>query len=241
MIVSALANPIQFPLRSIDTLQSSSALIVAPHPDDETLGCGGAIALLNQASINVLVISDGTLSHPRSQKYPAPALKELRRQETLAATSVLGVEPQNVTFLEFKDGSIPTIPATGAAVCRSYLSAIAPQLIFVPWRFDPHPDHRATWHLIHTALQQLKLSARLIEYPIWDWDLEQRGEVIPDGKFIGWRLNIESVMETKQQAIAQYKSQITDLIDDDPEGFRLTEEMLQNFSRSWELYFEEQR
>ncbi len=243
MIVSALANPIQFPLRE---LRSSSALIVAPHPDDETLGCGGAIARLQAqcCDVNVLVMSDGTLSHPRSRKFPAPRLKALRHQETRSALWMLGVEPQKATFLDFKDGAIPTanskIYDAALMICRAYLIAIAPEMIFVPWRFDPHPDHRATWQLIHTAKQQLKLPSRLIEYPIWDWDVEQRGEFFENGKFSGWRLEIESVMSIKQKAIAQYRSQITNLIDDDPAGFRLTPEMLENFSRPWELYFEEE-
>jgi hypothetical protein len=49
------------------------------------------------------------------------------------------------------------------------------------------------------------------------------------------------VVELKQQAIAAYCSQTTDLIDDDPEGFRLTPEMLANFTRPWEVYIEENR
>jgi hypothetical protein len=43
----------------------------------------------------------------------------------------------------------------------------------------------------------------------------------------------------KQQAIAAYRSQTTNLIDDDPEGFRLTPEMLANFAHPWEVYLEE--
>ncbi len=244
MIVSALANPIQFPVRA---LRSSSALIVAPHPDDETLGCGGAIALLKAqgCAVNVLVMSDGTLSHPRSRKFPAPRLRSLRHEETRSAMRLFGVDSKDITFLDFKDGAIPTIDdqiyEAALMVCRAHLIAISPETIFVPWRFDPHPDHRAAWQLIYTAIQQLRLPTRLIEYPIWDWDTEQRGEFFQNGKFSGWRLEIESVMKAKQNAIAQYRSQTTNLIDDDPEGFRLTPEMLENFSHPWELYFEEER
>ena len=46
-------------------------------------------------------------------------------------------------------------------------------------------------------------------------------------------------MELKQQAIASYHSQITNLIDDDPQGFRLTPEMLANFTPPVEVYLEE--
>lgn len=236
--MNALANPEILPLRSVEAIACSSALVVAPHPDDETLGCGGAIALLRDRGCNVqvLVISDGTLSHPHSCKYPAPKLRALRESETISALAVLGVDATAVTFLRLPDGAVPTQePEFGQAVasCSNYLTQVAPQLIFLPLRYDPHSDHRASWKLIYTALANLNLSSRLIEYPIWDWDETQRGN-LPN--LPSWRLDISSVVELKQQAIALYRSQTTNLIDDDPEGFCLTPEMLTNFTRPWEVY-----
>ncbi|MHC5832664.1 MAG: PIG-L deacetylase family protein, partial [Nostoc sp.] len=65
-MTSPLSNPSVLPWRSVNEIACSPILIVAPHPDDETLGCGGAIALLRSLNchVQVLVISDGTLSHP---------------------------------------------------------------------------------------------------------------------------------------------------------------------------------
>lgn len=238
--MNALANPEILPLRSVEAIACSSALVVAPHPDDETLGCGGAIALLRDRGCNVqvLVISDGTLSHPSSCKYPAPKLRALRESETISALAVLGVDATAVTFLRLPDGAVPTQEpefSQAVASCCNYLTQVAPQLIFLPLRYDPHPDHRASWKLIYTALANLNLSSRLIEYPIWDWDETQRGS-LPN--LPSWRLDISSVVELKQQAIALYRSQTTNLIDDDPEGFCLTPEMLTNFTHPWEVYME---
>lgn len=239
-----LTNPTVFPLHPATTLAADSALMVAPHPDDETLGCGGAIALLRSlgVEVRVLVISDGTMSHPNSRKYPTPTLRALREAETREAMAILGVDVSEVTFLQLQDGAIPTpeSPDFGEALakCRTYLAAFAPKIIFFPLRSDPHPDHRATWQLIHTALVELPLSPRLIEYPIWDWDPEQRGNFLGSDQVTAWRLDISDVLKLKQTAIAFYRSQTTDLIDDDPEGFRLTPEMLANFAHPWELYFE---
>jgi len=237
-----LTDANRLPLRSIATIDPGCVLIVAPHPDDETLGCGGAIALMRALNypVQVLVISDGTLSHPRSRKYPAAALRHLREQETIAALSILDVEETAVTFLRLPDGGISDF-ITSETTCDTYLKAVLPQTVFLPWRYDPHPDHRATWQLIHNAVSNLPTVPRIIEYPIWDWDLEQRGTVENAAKITGWRLDITAVVSSKQHAIAQYRSQTTDLIDDDPEGFRLTPEMLANFSHPWELYFEEIR
>ena len=247
------------PLLPIQAIATGKVLVVAPHPDDETLGCGGAIAVLRSlgCQVHILVISDGTQSHPRSRKYPAPALRALREAETLEATAILGVDRSEVAFVGLPDGAIPTIdPAFTDAVaqCHRHLAAFTPNTIFLPWRYDPHPDHRATWQLIHQALEvvsaspRLSLTAssplatyqspRLIEYPIWDWDPKQRSN-LPEPDFVKvWRLDISAVVQLKQQAIAAYRSQTTDLIDDDPEGFQLTLEMLANFTRPWELYLE---
>ena len=237
-----LTDPTVLPLRAATTIAAGSALVVAPHPDDETLGCGGAIALLRSlgCAVRVLVISDGTMSHPRSRKYPATALRALREAETRSAMAVLGVDASFVTFLRFKDGAIPTLDADTNAVasCRTSIAAFAPKTIFLPWRYDPHPDHRATWKLIHTALVYLPYTPRKIEYPIWDWDSEQRGSTPASEQVTAWRLDISKVLALKQTAITAYPSQTTDLIDDDPQGFRLTPAMLANFARPWEVYLE---
>lgn len=148
----------------------------------------------------------------------------------------LGVEAA-VTFLRLPDGAVPTQePDFSKAVdsCYSYLTQFAPQVVFLPLRYDPHRDHRTSWKLIYTALANLTLSLRIIEYPIWDWDEGQRG-TLPS--FTSWRLDISTVVKLKQQVIAFYCLQITDLIDDS-EGLCLTPEMLANFTCPWEVYLE---
>jgi LmbE family N-acetylglucosaminyl deacetylase len=239
-----LANPAALPICNIHTIKRQRVLIVAPHPDDETLGCGGAISLLCRQGydVNVLIVSDGTGSHPNSQKYPAPKLRWTRSQETLTALAILGVKPWAVTFLHLKDGAIPTVTApkfhAAKVRCCNYLQATMPDTIFVPWRRDPHPDHRATWQLIQAAILSLGMMPQVIEYPIWDWDIAQQ-TTADLSQITGWRLDIQSVVKQKTQAIESYRSQLGQLIDDDPHGFCLNAEMLVNFTRPWEVYFEE--
>ena len=79
---------------------------------------------------------------------------------------------------------------------------------------------------------------QVIEYPIWDWDLSQQ-TTADLSQITGWRLDIQSVVKQKTQAIESYRSQLGQLIDDDPHGFCLSAEMLTNFTRPWEVYFEE--
>jgi LmbE family N-acetylglucosaminyl deacetylase len=240
-----LSHPETLPLRDLRAIDRQRVLIVAPHPDDETLGCGGAIALLADRGyrVKVLVISDGTGSHPNSQQYPAHRLQSIRSQETIAALSILGVKPSAIAFLQLKDGAVPTITSPtfqeAKALCRDYLQATLPDTIFLPWRFDPHADHRASWQLIQAAILSLGITPQIIEYPIWDWDLKQQQQVSNLSRFNGWRLDIQSVLSRKIQAIGSYRSQLGQLIDDDPHGFCLSAEILTNFTRPWEVYFEE--
>src|SRR6185369_7354153 len=83
--------------------------VFAPHPDDESLGCGGAIALLRKFDlpVNVIVMSDGTLSHPNSRKFPREALRELRETEIKTAPEILGVSAGEIAFLHYRDRSVP--------------------------------------------------------------------------------------------------------------------------------------
>ncbi|MBI4782930.1 MAG: PIG-L family deacetylase [Oscillatoriophycideae cyanobacterium NC_groundwater_1537_Pr4_S-0.65um_50_18] len=247
---SVLSSPETLPLYSIERIAQSPVLVVAPHPDDECLGCGGAIALLQSLGCNVqiLVVSDGAMSHPNSHKYPAAVLRSLRAAETQSAMQILGIEASHIQFLGLPDGAVPTPEDPGfdeaVLACWRYLEAIAPQVIFLPWRQDPHADHRATWQILQAALQQshsgISTALRILEYPIWDWDLTQRGDGLNPEMVNAWRLDIQTVVELKQEAIAAYRSQTTELIDDDPQGFRLSADMLKHFSHPWEIYLENQ-
>lgn len=224
--------------------QFGATLIVAPHPDDETLGCGGLLALLSEAgqAVRVLVISDGTLSHPNSSRYPAPRLQALRESETLAGVAKLGIASDAVTFWAYRDRSVPGYDADGfaAAVARfqNYLREFKPTTICVPWRRDPHPDHRATTQIVRMAIMNTSPSPRLLEYLIWTWELAQDSDYPTQAEAQAWRLDINPVLVRKQAAINCYHSQISDLIDDDPEGFRLSAQMLAHFERPWELFLE---
>lgn len=219
-------------------------LVVAPHPDDESLGCGGAIALLRARGIpvRVVVVSDGTRSHPNSHRYPPLRLQQLRERETREALAILGVEAGAVVFLGLKDGAIPGESDLGfpAAVeqCQKQLVTLENcQTVLLPWRRDPHADHRATWHLLHRAMDSSG-KCRRVEYPIWLWDQGEPRHMPYPGEVALWRLDIAGVIDRKLAAIAAHRSQTTDLIDDDPEGFRLTPQTLAYFERPWECFLE---
>lgn len=221
-----------------------TAVVIAPHPDDESLGCAGAIAALRAfgCKVFVITISDGALSHPNSQKYPFAKLRDLRERETLRALEILAVENSNAVFLRYPDRSVPNSdsPDFAQAVARAarLLEEIKPQIIFAPWRRDPHPDHRAAFQIVAAACAQTRLEPRVVEYPIWLWELETAENAPRPDEITAWRLDIARFDNIKQQAIRAHVSQTTDLIDDDPAAFRLTPEILRHFARGWEIFLE---
>lgn len=235
-----------FELKNPETvLDWGKTVVFAPHPDDESLGCGGAIALLrtHDLPVSVVTVSDGTLSHPNSIKFPPGKLRDLREREMIDALEILGVGADKNSFLRYRDRSVPNENSTDfpSAVekIKNILAAENAQTILAPWRFDPHPDHRATWQIVSRALKLLNLKIRLIEYPIWLWELAEEKDLPPENEFAMWRLNITEVVETKHRAIHAHRSQTTDLIDDDPHGFRLSPEVLAHFAVDFEVYLEE--
>jgi len=231
------------PVKTIEDLLSyHQVVVVAPHPDDETLGCGGAIALFRQHSIpvHVLIMSDGTQSHPGSIRFPAKKLRKIRESEALSALKILGVAANSATFFRWPDTAVPQLGADNFASavqqCDRALQSISPDLILIPWQFDQHCDHQATWQIIHHCLQSWPLPPRQLMYSIWG-DRTAGLSTLPTGE-TGWRLDISQVENIKRQAVMAHRSQTTNLINDDPNGFRLTAEMLNNLISPYETYLE---
>ena len=239
----SLADAAAVPLLPPDAVCSwGGTVVIAPHPDDESLGCGGAIALLRRFGlpVHVLFVSDGTKSHPTSRKYPLARLRDLREREAQEALARLGTS--DATFLRLPDGAVPGDGDAGffEAVqgCRAYLEELQPQTILVPWRRDPHPDHRATSHIVQAALAGSANKPRVLEYPVWAWERAAPEDLPQPHEAAAFRLDIGGVADVKRQAVAAHVSQVTHLIDDDPQGFWLSPEVLAHFERPWEVYLE---
>lgn len=233
------------PLRPADFATTlGPTVIIIPHPDDEALGCGGLLALLRQAQVPVtaVLVTDGTMSHPNSRRFPAAARQALRAAELREALTILGVATTETLYLNLPDGAAPGPKDAGfteaAATLRTFLRDQAPATVLVPWRRDPHPDHRATSQLVQAALAATPAPPRLLEYVVWAWERAAPADLPQPDEVTGWRLDISPVLARKQQAIAAHRSQLTDLIDDDPTGFRLAPAMLAHFAQPFEVYLE---
>ncbi|AFY27972.1 PIG-L deacetylase family protein [Cyanobium gracile] len=244
--LSLLADVERHPLVPCEAVAKlGRVVLLAPHPDDEALGCGGLLALLadgNQRA-HVIVMTDGCRSHPRSRAYPAARLAALRSEETLAALAVLGYPASAVTFMGFEDGALPADDTAGfgAAACRlrELLIEHSPDTIVLPWRRDSHADHQSTWQLCRGAASGLSVTFRWLEYPVWAWSPPDAHEVPPQATEVRvWLLDIATAQKRKRLAIAQYGSQLGTVVDDDASGFILEPSMLAHFHKPWELYLE---
>ena len=240
--VDFLAAASRLPIGTLaDVTKGGGLVVVAPHPDDESLGCGGLIAAACAQSVPVrlVVVSDGVGSHPNSRRYPPSRLRALREEETRDAAAALGLGTQAIRFLRLPDRSVPTEGAAAEAASEAIAAAaseIGAGAVCVTWRHDPHCDHTASARLVDAARPKLG-DARVFAYPVWGWELPPAIEV--GSAPSGIRLDVAGHVEAKAAAIAAHRSQTTSLIDDDPDGFRLTREMITRFTGPYEILLRE--
>ncbi|MFC7670390.1 PIG-L deacetylase family protein [Hymenobacter humi] len=224
-----------------------STVVVAPHPDDEALGCGGLLALLGQTGnpVTAVLVSDGTMSHPASELFSALARRAVRETEFRHALSILGTDAVEPLLLGLPDSRVPATtnePSFVQAVAQlqDFLIAQQAATVVVPWRRDPHPDHRATSHLVQAALASMPNPPRRLEYVVWAWERAAPADLPTAADEVrGFQLDIAAVVGLKQRAIAAHRSQVAPgIFTDDPGGFLLSKEMLAHFSGPYEVYFE---
>lgn len=227
------------PLTDASSLVGSQPLLIlAPHPDDESLGCGGLIADCHARgqSVHVVVLTDGAGSHPNSRAYPPARLAALRADETRAAVAALGLPANQVAFMGLRDGHAPLRGNRLGAVAHQiagYASLRDVGTICTTWPGDPHRDHQAAYRA--GALAAREIGAKLYCYPVWGWTLPATAWV-PPTPTRGGRVDITPHLAAKQRAIACHRSQATDLIHDDPAAFRMSAEFLENFARPFEVF-----
>ncbi|MCS3893386.1 LmbE family N-acetylglucosaminyl deacetylase [Bradyrhizobium japonicum USDA 38] len=215
--------------------------VLSPHPDDESLGAGGLIAQARHhaQNLSIILLTDGSQSHPNSKTYPRDRLIATRRSELAEAAGILGVPLNRLFELGLHDTAAPSEgPDFEHSVDRvsTILASIDARTLFVTWEHDPHCDHQAAARLAQ-KLRRRDPALTLWSYPVWGWHLSPSHMVsAPAPK--GFRLAIEDVLPQKRAAIAAHTSQMTDLIDDDPDGFRFTNETLEPFLRPFEYYIE---
>jgi LmbE family N-acetylglucosaminyl deacetylase len=239
------------------------ALLFSPHPDDETLGCGGTIIKKTAAGAPVAVVfmTDGRSSH--GHLMPGPELSAVRAREGLAAACALGVDESDVHFLGLEDGRLAARQIEAQAAVMDLLQQYRPQEVYLPYSAEPPADHRATGKIVRAALKAAGQNAALYGYPIWFWyhwpwvnwrqpaarEMRQVARNTLNTRF-GRRLlsdfrrlvYVGDVLDRKRQALEQHRSQMEQLLPD-PRWLTLADvaggDFLACFFQEYEIFSEE--
>jgi len=161
--------------RSVHAVDASPTLVIAPHPDDETLGCGGLIATKRAIGANVTVVflTDGSAGTLHQEQTPNQGLALRRRGEAVAALDHLCIDRAFVHFWDYPDGALEHLPSEtrGELVERlaSLMRSERIRAVYVPHRCDGHPDHRTAFALAKAAASMPGPTVRLYQYAIWMW------------------------------------------------------------------------
>ncbi len=151
-------------------------MVISPHPDDETLGCGGTILrkLETGAHVSVVYMTRGERSHTR---FVSPAkMGIIRQREAIQACKSIGIPESDVHFLPFQSagtwkgtGSLEKGKEEAEREILSKLDDSEPRHIFMPYPGGEHPDHIATNHIVRRVLESHGIS-KAFEYPVWFWN-----------------------------------------------------------------------
>lgn len=173
--------------RPLPLINGGKILVFAPHPDDETLGCGGTLALLrkNGCSVKVVFVTDGGGAGSLPEGSVA-----IRQQEAKAALTALDI--QEWLFMDEPDGSFRSHPSFERQTLE-IMQQFQPDWLFVPSVLDYHRDHIAIGETLYTLWQQCHTAERLFFYEIWS--------PVPATHVV----DISSVIDLKQQAIRHYQ------------------------------------
>ena len=183
-------------------------LLVAPHPDDETLGFGATAATVQSRGIDVRVVSvsDGGGAYPNLSPLERTWLERSRRSELRRATSHLGLA--SPTSLGLPDGRLCDHETGLADTLGALLSELRPGAwCAATWRGDGHPDHEAVGRAAAVAAQ--RAGAKLLEYPVWMWHWARPNDTaVPWHRMARLAPDLAAVAR-KRVAAQEFQSQLT--------------------------------
>jgi LmbE family N-acetylglucosaminyl deacetylase len=204
---------------SVDATTSleGPVLVVAPHSDDETLGCGGTIALFAPTrSIHVVYAADGRLSPSGADGKPAAeadSLPAVRRAEAETAMAGLGLGADRLHFLDLPDGQLNAHRSTLTARLAELVRTLRPRTVLTPFRYDQHPDHLAVHKATVDAVAEGSATGEitLLEYFVYfRYPLLAEGDIrraVAPAHLV--EIDIEPVRVAKRAALDAYVSQVT--------------------------------
>jgi LmbE family N-acetylglucosaminyl deacetylase len=217
---------------------AGTTVVFAPHYDDETLGAGGTIIKLRQhgVPVHLVFMTDGSTSHARAMD--GAVLSALRREESLCAAAVLGVQPNHVRFLEFPEKRLAQYRAEAVQRVVELLTDLRCERVFIPATIEPliwSSDHQQTTEIALEALERTQLRPEVMEYLVWFWyhwpwvpvmgsnDARQLLKLTWQNAIgakawlnLNTAVGIADVSHQKREALEEYKTQMTRVVSNKP-------------------------
>ncbi|WP_164913440.1 PIG-L family deacetylase [Sphingomonas sp. UV9] len=213
-------------------------LILAPHPDDETLGCGALIAAIvsNGGRAYTAFVTDGAGSHPDAPGWGRRRIAALRRTEAAAALRLLGGGA--ALHLDWPDA---TPPQPGDPVFERTADRVAAwcrargiRRIAVTWDGEPHCDHEAAAALADAVAA--RIAVRVYQYLVWGWTVDDLARRVRGHRVVS--IDTATGKPRQRRAMACHRSQRGGRIFGAAENFRLPDAMLRLLDRPTTLLLE---
>lgn len=146
------------------------AIIVAPHPDDEALGCSGLIQHMieNGKQVHVVILTGGGKSHQSCCHINESILIDSRRNLSRKAAEILGLPLNQLYFLDYPDGHISYNNAETQHL-QTLIEEISPDVIFVPHTGEGWNDHIEAGKIVREIIRTKSTLIQLYEYCVWFW------------------------------------------------------------------------
>ncbi|MGB9749538.1 MAG: PIG-L deacetylase family protein [Caldisericia bacterium] len=211
--------------------ENERIVIFSPHPDDETISCGGYIqrAIENKSIVFIILITDGNRRNKKSIRY-----KEFRK-----ATSLLGVKEENLIFLNYPDGKLFKYKNELTEDFFEIIKNLKPDKVFIPVSYDNHRDHKISGDILREVLsnfENIKIYQYLVHHDYFPQPMKYDPNlyILPPLRTLNFYSKwykfdlIEKEIEIKKESIFTYKSQISKMP---------LKEMLQSFIRKNEIFY----
>jgi len=194
-------------------------IVFAPHPDDETWGCGGIIAKKISEGHEVIIVVMTNGKHAFSKVLginsdPTPGeLKEIRKEEVKRSTRILGVKEENLLLLDFEDGMLEKNEREAQEKVIEILRENPPPAeVYFPYEKDYHIDHRVTNRIVKNSIKKLGVHTTGYRYSI----TQKFGRIGPliDAFFNLFsrnmmRVDISEFLPLKEAAVKEFKSEVS--------------------------------
>jgi LmbE family N-acetylglucosaminyl deacetylase len=180
---------------------SERILVLAPHMDDEVIGCGGTLALHGSrgGDVTVTFLTDGRQGGAVAQLGGTldPAdIVTTRKHEARKALGELGID--RIVFFDAPDGALGEQVPRLAGKLREQLQRLRPSIVYLPFFLEEHPDHRAASQLLLSAMNGVDLAFQCFGYEVWT------------PLFPNCFVKIDDTIEKKKRSLNHYQSQLAE-------------------------------